>query len=175
MSQENVDDLMQLAKYYAQAEKDLDVQPWVYVSIEFKNTTGDRIRLFSYDLPRDIFERRRWVLRWREARLQCEHPKENVQSYFSFYDHRLGNNPCVTDDLRKLISAKAQVSKAQKRIDEYVAYQKESNMFFDENSDVDLLKAREKLARKVAGVQEAEERLVAKINQIKDYECEPHS
>lgn len=41
--------------------------------------------------------------------------------------------------------------------------------FFDENTDVELLKVRKKLAQKVANVQAAEERLKLKI---KEYETE---
>lgn len=51
-------------------------------------------------------------------------------------------------------------------IDEYVAYNKVHNLFFDENTDADLLKAREKLATKIANVQEAEERLKIKIEKL---------
>ena len=74
----------------------------------------------------------------------------------------------LNEDLRRLISAKAQVTKVQHKIEEYVAYNRAHNMFFDENTDADLKKAREKLATKIANVKAAEERMKLKIKQIKE-------
>ena len=53
-----------------------------------------------------------------------------------------------------------------------MAYNKVHNMFFDEHTDADLLKASEKLAAKIANVQAAEERLKQKIKQINRYKDE---
>ena len=168
MAQEKIDDFILTAKYYAQAEKDLEIQHWVYISIEYKDNSGNAIRLFSYDLPRDVYERRKWVIRWREAKLKCQYPREDIGCYLSFYDKRLGNDPKLTADLRTLVAAKAQVTKARKKIEEYVNYHRENDLFFDENTDSELMKAREKLSMKIANVQEAEKRLKAKIDKIKN-------
>lgn len=165
MAQERVDDFFQMAKYYAKDEKDLGVQRWVFIGFERKDGYN-YIRLFSYDLPREVFERRRWVIEWRKARLVCQYPKDNVRYTLHFYDKRLGLDVRLNEDLNKLIAAKAQVTKVQRKIDEYVAYNKVHNLFFDENTDADLLKAREKLATKIANVQEAEERLKIKIEKL---------
>lgn len=169
MAQEKIDDFMSLAKFYARAEKELEVQSWVYVSIEYTTPAKEVVRLFSYDLPREVFERREWVINWRTARLICQYPKAGVQRFVSYYDKRLGNDPKLTADLRTLISAKAQVSKAQKRIEEYISDHK-NDIFFDENTDSDLIMAREKLEAKVINVAKAEERLKLKIKQIKELE-----
>jgi len=80
----------------------------------------------------------------------------------------LGNNPKFISGLKTLASAKAQVTKVQRKIDEYIAYNKANNLFFDENTDDDLLKTREKLAIKMANVKAAEERLKQKIKQVKE-------
>lgn len=167
MPQEKIDDFMSLAKYYAQAEKELEVQSWVYISIEYTDSSRNVIRLFSYDLPREVYERRKWVIEWRKARLICQYPKAGIQCYSSYYDKRLGNDLHLTADLRTLISAKAQVTKVRKRIEEYVAFHKENDMFFDEFTDVDLIAARQKLDKKIRNVGEAEERLKAKIEEIR--------
>lgn len=74
----------------------------------------------------------------------------------------------LNEDLRRLISAKAQVTKVQRKIEEYVAYNRANNLFFDENTDADLKKAREKLATKIANVKAAEERMKSKIKQIQE-------
>lgn len=166
MPQEKIDDFIQMAKYYAKAEKDLGVQRWVFITIERTDGHCNYERLFSYDLPREVYERRRWVVEWRRARLVCQYPKGNVKCYFSYYDKRLGTDIRLNEDLRRLILAKAQVTKIQRKIDEYVAYNRTNNLFFDENTDEDLRKAREKLLAKMFAVQSAEERIKLKIKQI---------
>ncbi|EXZ65801.1 hypothetical protein CE91St1_07580 [Parabacteroides goldsteinii] len=167
MAQESIDYFIQMAKYYAKAEKDLEVQKWVFVNFERKDGHS-YVRLFSYDLPREVFERRKWVIDWRKARLVCQYPKDDVRYTLHFYDKRLGLDIRLNEDLRRLISAKAQVTKVQRKIDKYVAYNKAHNLFFDESTDTDLLKAREKLEAKIANVKEAEERMKLKIKQIQE-------
>lgn len=168
MAQESISDFMEMAKEYAKAEKELEVQNWVYIGIERIDTKGTRVRIFSYNLPREVYERRDWAVRWREAKLRCQFPKDNVQCYFSFYDKRLGNDPKLTADLRTIASAKAQVSKVQRKIDEYVKYHRANGLFFDESTDMDLLRVREKLSIKQRNVQKCEERLKCKIKQIQE-------
>lgn len=170
MAQESIDDFIQMAKDYAKAEKDLDVQRWVFVSFERIDEQGNYVRLFSYDLPREIYDRKRWVMEWRKAKLVCKYPKGNIRYTLSFYDKRFGLDMRMNEDLKRLIAAKAQVTRIRRKIDEYVAYNKAHNLFFDENTDADLLKAREKLTAKIANVQAAEERMKLKIRQIKDIE-----
>lgn len=166
--QESVSDFIQIAKDYAKAEKELGVQRWVFISIEKADGSGNKERLFSYDLPREVYESRRWVIEWRRSRFVCKYPKGNVTCYTCYYDKRLGTDIRLNEDLQRLISAKAQVTKVQRKIDEYVAYNRANNMFFDEHTDADLQKAREKLTMRVADVQAAEERLKLKIKQIKE-------
>lgn len=167
MAQEKIDDFFQLAKDYAQAEQELEVQWWVFISIERTDSSGNKISL-CYDLPRELYERRKWIIEWRKAKIICQYPKDNVRVYFSYYEKRLGNDTHLTEDLRSLISAKAQVTKVQRKIEEYVTYMRENNMFFDEEADPELQKARQKLQRKVDGVQMAEQRLKQKIESIRN-------
>ena len=51
-------------------------------------------------------------------------------------------------------------------MDEYVAWNRANNLFFDENTDEDLSKFKEKLDRKIAGVRAAEERMKRKIEAL---------
>ena len=164
--QENCDDWFELARDVARAEAELGVQHWIF--IEFTKDAGDGLseRIFAYDLPREVYERRRWVVRWREATLVCRFPRANVSRFCSYYDRRLGNDDRLTDDLRRLIAAKAQVTKARRKMDEYVAWNRANNLFFDENADEDLSKFKEKLDRKIAGVRAAEERMKRKIEAL---------
>ena len=163
-----MDTWFQMAKDYAKAEKELEVQHWVFISIERTDGRCNYMRLFSYDLPREVYERRRWVVEWRKSRFICQYPKGNVRCCTCYYDKRLGTDSRLNEDLNRLISAKAQVTKVQRRIEEYIAYNRENNLFFDENTDVKLQKTREKLATKIANVQAAEERMKLKIKQIQE-------
>ena len=164
--QEESDYFIQMAKDYGRAEKELGVQRWVFISIEKTDGSGNKERLFSYDLPREVYERRRWVIEWKRSRFVCKYPKGNVTCYTCYYDKRLGTDIRLNEDLQRLISAKAQVTKVRRKIDEYVAYNRANNMFFDEHTDADLQKAREKLTMKIANVQAAEERLKNKLQNI---------
>lgn len=168
MRQKNADDFIQMAKDFAKAERELGVQKWVSISIERMDNDRNREQIFNYDLPREVYERWEWVVNWRRVKLVCKYPKDHVHCYFSFYDKRLGNNPKFTSDLKTLTSAKAQVTRVQRKIDEYIAYNKANNLFFDESTDEDLLKARKKLVLKMANVKAAEERLKQKIKQVKE-------
>ncbi|MDE7421747.1 MAG: hypothetical protein K2N35_16275 [Muribaculaceae bacterium] len=167
MAQENIDDWFSIAKHYAQAEKELGIQHWVHISIKYTDNVGNIHLLYAYDLPREVYERRSWVPEWRQARYKCQFPRENISCYYFYYDKRLGNDSILTSDLRKLTAAKAQVTRIQNMIDEYVNHERESNMFFDEASDQDLKEARRKLDIKKSNVEAAEMRMKEKINQIK--------
>ena len=166
--QENCDDLYELARDYARAEAELGVQHWVF--IEFTKNTGDGSseRIFAYDLPREVYERRPWVVRWREAALVCRFPRAKVSRFCSYYDRRLGNDARSTDDLRRLVAAKAQVTRARRKLNEYVAWNRANNLFFDEDTDEELARFRTKLVRKIAGVEAAEERMRRKIEEYEN-------
>lgn len=168
MPQENMNDFMEHVIAYKEAEKELQIQYWVYISIEKKDNNGVRVPLFSYDLPREVYERRRWVIKWRESKLICKYPKENISAYFSFYEKHLGNVPELTDYLRKLTSCKAQITMQQRAIDNYVAYQRANNMFFSEDTDEKLMKIRSKLAVKIANMQRLQQKIeeTRKLNAI---------
>lgn len=63
---------------------------------------------------------------------------------------------------------KAQVTRARRKLEEYVAWNRANNLFFDEAADEELARFRAKLARKVAGVEAAEERMRRKIWNLKN-------
>ncbi|MDR1225150.1 MAG: hypothetical protein LBL07_20065, partial [Tannerella sp.] len=123
-------------------------EKWVILSIEYKTKDYRRVVLHQYDLPRDIYEKYRWVVRWRQARCQCLHPRETVLLYHSYYDKRSGAGTDFNSCLSKLAASKAQITIAKKREQEYLAWQRQNNLFFDEATDDGLVKFREKLKRK---------------------------
>lgn len=67
----------------------------------------------------------------------------------------MGLNSC----LPKLISVKAQVTKAERMMKNYIEQNRQNNMFFDEYTDEELVKFREKLERKKIECAECEKRL----------------
>lgn len=148
MAQERIDDWWEYAKDLAKAERELQIERWVYISIEYKDEAGRRCRLHSYDLPRELHERYRWVIRWREAKLQCQYPRENINTYYSYYDKRTGLRTDFNSCLMKLAATKAQITRAERKEAEYLAYQRLNNLFFDEQTDEQLLQFHEKLRMK---------------------------
>ena len=148
MAQERMDDWMEYARELARAERELRVERWVFISIECKDDAGNPVRLHSYDLPRELHERYRWVVRWREARLQCLYPKRQISTYYSYYDRRTGLRIDFNSSLSRLSAAKAQISIAERKEREYLQYQRTNNLFFNENTDEQLVRFREKLRMK---------------------------
>lgn len=108
--QENMGDWFQTDKDMAKAEKELEIENWVQISVCYGHGHQSVI-LYTYDLPREVYERRMWVIRWRMAKLQCQYPKQIVSTSLYFYDKRSGESMDVNGCLSKLISAKAQITK----------------------------------------------------------------
>lgn len=156
MAQENMSGWMEYAREYAKVQREMKIEKWVCITIEYRTKERQRVVLFRYDLPRDVYERRQWVVRWRHARLLCQYPKENVQTYFSYYDKRTGLSMDFGSVLSRLSAAKAQITIARRKEQEYLAYQRQNNMFFDEAEDEMLLKFRKKLHDKIKKYAELE-------------------
>lgn len=156
--QESMDDWFQMAKDLAKAERELKIEQWVEVTIYY-GYAEKQVSLYHYNLPREMYFRYQWVIRWRVARLQCQYPRNDVYTSFYYYDKRSGESLEVSSCLSKLISAKAQITKAKRRMNEYIEHNRQSNLFFDENTDEELVKFREKLERKKLECAECEKRL----------------
>lgn len=163
MAQENMGDWMQYAREYAKAQREMKIEKWVYITIEYRTKERQRFVLFRYDLPRDVYERRQWVVRWRHARLLCQYPRENVQTYFSYYDKRTGLSMNFGSALSRLSAAKAQITIALRKEQEYIAYQRKNNMFFDEAEDETLAKFRHKLQSKIEKYAEFEREVMLSV------------
>lgn len=148
MAQERIDDWWEYARELAKAERELKIEQWVFISIEYKDADGRTHRLHSYDLPRELHEKYRWVVRWREARLQCLYPRETISGYYCYYDKRTGLKTGFNSCLSKLAAAKAQITIAERKEKDYLDYQRQNNLFFDEQTDEELIKFRIKLRTK---------------------------
>lgn len=158
-----MEEWMQYAKDMAKAEKELKIEQWVIISFYRTTERGEKVPLFKYDLPRKVADKYDWVIQWRRAKLICQFPKGNVTHTYCLYDKRSGEDYSFGSDLSSLASAKAQVTKMERRIKEYIEWQKQNNLFFNEQTDKMLQKAVTKLKIKKKNVHETETRLLQKV------------
>lgn len=172
-TQETILDYFLMAKEIAKTEKELSIERWDKITIyRAGDKEGDSIFLYHYDLPRHIAEKYDWVIRWRAARLQCRYPRYRITVYHSPYSKVMGENIGMQKDIDTFVAAKAQFTKQQHDIDGYISYQKANNMFFDEDTDEQLKKAKAKLLRKKESIEQAECRLMEKVKQYKQQHSE---
>lgn len=156
--QKSVSDFYQFAKDLAKAEKELKVERWVEVTLYY-GYADKQVSLYHYDLPREMYFRYQWVIRWRMAKFQCQYPKQIIGISLYHYDKRSGESMGLNSCLPKPISVKAQVTKAERMMKNYIEQNRQNNMFFDEYTDEELVKFREKLERKKIECAECEKRL----------------
>lgn len=157
-------DYLQYAREQAKAERELEVERWVRISIE-RGNGSQCTTLHTYELPAAMLERWSWVIRWRVARYTCQQPKVPVHTIYSYEYRYRGERVGWQEDINTLVAAKAMLTKRQRAIEAYVASQ-QGNMFFDPTSDETLMKAKAKLKRAEADVAAAHERMKAKFNNI---------
>lgn len=160
--------IIEYVRHHAQAERELKIEKWVFISIEYKGEDGNYVKLHKYDLPRELAERYSWVIRWRTAKCQCRHPRHNVNAYYSYYDKRTGLSMDWNSDLSSLVAAKAQITKAENKEREYLAAMRSSgDLFWDENTDEQLQAFRAKLQKKRENYDCLLARIEAKVQQAK--------
>lgn len=146
---EPIPDWLQDARDLAKAERELEIVHWVRITIGYRNDENVWIHLYQFDFPRDNEDRYFWVVRWRMAKLQCQYPRFNVTHYRSHYDKRTGLKTDFNSCLGRLAASKAQITKAKRSEEEYIAEQrKRYPMFYDPATDPELEKFRRKLERK---------------------------
>lgn len=151
-------DFYQYANDLAKAEKELKVEQWVEVTLYY-GYADKQVSLYHYNLPSEMYSRYQWVIRWRMAKLQCQYPKQIICISLYHYDKRSGESMELNSCLSKLISAKAQVTKAERMMKNYIEHNRQNNLFFDENTDDELVKFKAKLERKKIECAECEKRL----------------
>ena len=166
--QESLQDYFLMAREIAREERNLGIEHWDGISIQREgDKVGEYVRLYHYDLPRQLAEKYDWVIRWRAARLQCQYPRYCVRVYHSPYKKVMGVNIGMQKDLDTFVAAKAQYTKQKRTLDEYISRQKATNMFFSEDTDQGVVKIKAKLERKKENIEQAEARLIEKVKQYK--------
>ena len=139
--QESVAGWHELAKAYARAERELEIKP--YFRVEFRKKKTQEL-VFSYDLPRDMYWEKQWVVRWRLAKLICQYPREDITQYIIPYDKSSGLKVGFGSCLSKLAAIKAHITMLENERKDYIASQ-QGQLFFDESTDAHLLRIAEKM------------------------------
>lgn len=147
---------MEYARDLAKAEKELGIEHRVHISFEYRTADRERVILHKLDLPREMLDRWWWVIEWRKSKLICLYPRMGVQVYYSYYDKRSGLETCFGSLLAKLSSAKAQVTRVKRAIVEYTEFNTHNNLFFNADTDEQLIKAQAKLKQKISNVHKME-------------------
>lgn len=153
----------EIVKAYAKAERELGIKVYCVLCI-CKKVNGKKVALHRYDLPREILQRRRWVINWRMAKLTCTDPRAHIYETLSFYDKTSGETYGFNSDLSRLTALKGRITLQENRIKDYIEANK-GNLFFDETNDPQLVKVRRKLERARKNVADAEARLRTKVEQ----------
>ena len=122
MARERTDDWMQMAKDLARAERELQIEHWVYITFEYRECDRSRVVLHKIDMPRRMLDRWRWLVEWRRAKYVCQYPRKGVQVYYCYYDKRTGLQTGFGSLLSCVAAAKAQITKVERKIEEYVSF-----------------------------------------------------
>lgn len=167
--QESLTDYYQMAKEIAKVEKQLNIEQWDIVTIErYGDVEGETVCLYLYNLPRHLVDKYDWVIRWRMSRLQCQYPRYLVVVRHGLYKKVMGVNIGMQKDIDVFVAAKAQLAKQERVLNEYIAHEKANNIFYDEMTDEQTIKAKAKLARKKEIVEQAEARMIEKVKQYQN-------
>lgn len=114
----------------------MKVERWVKITISVvpNNQQGKpdyqahRGVAHSYDLPRELYDRRRWIVNWRHAKIQCMHPRNSIRVGYNYYDKKTGLELSYKSELSKLISTKGQITKIRNVLKAYE--EKQSKFLF---------------------------------------------
>ena len=116
MARERIDDWMQMAKDLARAERELQIEHWVYITFEYREDDRSRVVLHKIDMPRRMLDRWRWLVEWRRAKYVCQYPRKGVQVYHCYYDKRTGLQTGFGSLLSCVAAAKAQITKTDEKL-----------------------------------------------------------
>lgn len=158
----------EMAKEIAKVERELGMERWVRLEILMETGRtehgAEEQRMAFYDFPVEVYLRREWVIRWRAARIQCQHPRNTVRTFSDYYRRMKGNDLGMQADIDKFTRAKASVTIQKKNVEAYIARQRE-DMFWQEENDQKLKNVRERLTKAEQSVAEAEQRLIQKVEE----------
>jgi hypothetical protein len=151
---------------HIQPDKDLDhllkIEQWLAVTIcvhsNHRNGSTDHHTyavLYRIDSPREIIERRRWLIHWLVARYQVLFPRNSVKASFGYYDKKTGLDAEWIKAKRTAATYKGQLTKAHKALADHIEWRKSTILFYNEDEDVTLQKAKTKVLVKQKDLEDA--------------------
>lgn len=164
---DNISEMIDFAKQQAKAEKEINAERWVVITL-CTYINKERLVLHQYDIPTSFLERWNWLIDWRRSALICKYPKQGVRTECNYYYKVKGANvhnfsKCVSS----LSALKARITIQEREIERYINNNKH-NLFFDENSDEMLIKARNKLDKAKSKYNDALRALQLKVEELKN-------
>lgn len=93
-----------------------------------------KIVLHKFDIPRWIYDRKQWVIRWRTAYYQMKYPKADIQYITCFYDKRTNMELLHNNTYNNLIAAKRMITKLNTAIKRY-EHERAKELFWEKEHD----------------------------------------
>lgn len=106
--------------------KEFGIERWVCIKIRLvalkpdgsSDHNADKKLLAMYDLPRDLYERKEWIVRWRMAYWQCKYPRNHIERSHTYYDKKTGSTEIYSAAL-EVRTCRANVTKILKAMESY--------------------------------------------------------
>ena len=156
MAQEGniMEEYKQYAKDLSDLKKLIKSEDYVHIDIGYYEDEDSDIRkkwinLYKYDLPRWLYDEKKWVIRWRVAKEQCKYPLKDVNSYTSFYEKKTGFDEHKKEVLQKITNHFTQIRKQERILAEWKEHCK-TLLFVDEKELALEKKINQKLATRKA-------------------------
>jgi len=116
----------------------------------------NRIIEKKFDLPREVIERRKWVMSWVLALVQVKYPRDYVQLSCSFYYPK--------SELQRLKASlkgkKSALSKCINAIENHKQWKAQVEMFYNESNDIELKRAIDKRDHQIKLIKELEQTIL---------------
>lgn len=121
-------------------KKSVNSEEYVCVSIGYnrrESSVIDRIegkswvKLYRYDLPKALYKRWQWVVDWRIAKCKCQHPRETIISYYTYYDKKTSANDEALSMLNEMHNHLVQLQRKTRQLEDLKERQKKQLFIMD--------------------------------------------
>ena len=163
MKQENIHDWFEQAKDFAKAERELEIEHWIKISFQLRRDYDNYDTLHVIDIPRQMLDRWRWLINWRLAKYTCQYPREEIKTYYHYYDKRTGLETGFNTLLSCFAATKAQVTRLKRIMEQYIIHETQNNLFFNPTTDERLQKIKTKLKQKYKNVEAMEKKVKEEV------------
>lgn len=105
------------------------------------------VKLYSYDLPRAMYERWQWVVEWRVAKCKCQHPREDITSTTCYYDKKTGDNEEALAMLNQMHNHLVQLLRKTRQLED-LKEQQTKQLFLLDYDDQQIVKLQKEIERR---------------------------